>query len=109
MSNLPSANPRYQYLRELAVPAIMIGGIGLYLYDSMHLSAEALVFPAVLIVVIVAAILWALVAYFANPTRVAESEPSANEDETGRILDRRHGCWWHFRLSWSRHLISSAC
>lgn len=89
MSSLPSANPRYQYLRELAVPAIMIGGIGLYLYDSMHLSAEALVFPGVLIVVIVVAVLWALASYFANPARVAESEPTADEDETGPILDRK--------------------
>jgi hypothetical protein len=87
MSNSPPANPRDQHLRELAVPAIMIGGIGLYLYDSMHLSAEALVFPAVLIVVIVAAVLWALVSYFVNQSPAAEGESSADDDETGPIVD----------------------
>jgi tripartite tricarboxylate transporter TctB family protein len=87
MSNLSPAKSRHQYLRELAVPAIMIGGIGLYLYDSMHLSAEALAFPAVLIVVIVIALLWALISYFVNPSPLIESEPSADEDEAGPILD----------------------
>jgi tripartite tricarboxylate transporter TctB family protein len=89
MPNSFSVKP--EHVREMIVPAIMIGGIGLYLYDSLHLSYEALVFPAVLIMVIVGAVAWTLVTYFAKPPTAVERERLAAEgdDEIGPILDAR--------------------
>jgi hypothetical protein len=89
---MPHSFPvKSEHVREMVVPAIMVGGIGLYLYDSLHLSYEALVFPTVLIVVIVVAVAWTLVAYFAKPPSPAERERLAAEgdDESGPILDAR--------------------
>jgi hypothetical protein len=84
-----SFSVKREHVRELVVPAIMVGGIGLYLYDSLHLSHEALVFPVVLIVVIVGAVAWTLVTYFAKPPSSAERARLAAEgdDEAGPILD----------------------
>ncbi len=81
MSNSQQARPGHQLLRELTVPAIMVVGIALFLYDSTHLSCEALVFPVVLIVVILAAIAWALVRRISRASR--SSAADAEDDEEG--------------------------
>jgi hypothetical protein len=89
---MPNPLPaKSEHLRELVVPAIMLGAIGLYLHDSLHLSYEALVFPVVLIVVIVGAVAWTLVSYVVKPPTAAERERLAAEgdDEAGPILDAR--------------------
>jgi hypothetical protein len=89
MSN--SLSVKSEHLRELVVPAIMLGAVGLYLYDALHLSYEALVFPVILIAVIVGAVAWTLVSYGMKPPTAAERERLAAEgdDEAGPILDAR--------------------
>jgi hypothetical protein len=89
---MPNPLPaKSEQLRELAVPAIMLGAIGLYLYDSLHLSYEALVFPVVLIAVILGAITWTFVSHVMKPPTAAERSRLAAEgdDEAGPILDAR--------------------
>jgi cell division protein FtsW (lipid II flippase) len=47
---------------EFAVPAIMAGTVGFYLYGSLGLSSAALLFPVALMAVIVVAVIWTLIA-----------------------------------------------
>jgi hypothetical protein len=82
-------------LRELAVPGIMLVCIGLFVWDSQHLSNVALILPGVLIVVTVGAVVWALAGAWRSH-RVPAGQPSTVElpqeeaDETsGAILDAR--------------------
>jgi hypothetical protein len=77
--------------RELAVPAIMLSSIGLYLYDAAGLSSIALIFPAVLIAVIVGALLWLAAASLFSPSGAApaDAQPGEDEEATGPILDAR--------------------
>jgi hypothetical protein len=55
----------------------------LFAYDSTHLSYEALVFPVVLIVVVLAALGWALVVYLRGATPSVDGE---DEEESGPII-----------------------
>jgi hypothetical protein len=45
---------------ELIVPGLMVGGIGLFMADSLHLSMEAMLLPAALIAVIAVSLVWAV-------------------------------------------------
>ena len=83
MSNAPQMQPRHQFLRELAVPCVMLIAVGFFAYDSTHLSYEALVFPVVLIVVVLAALGWALVVYLRGATPSVDGE---DEEENGPII-----------------------
>jgi len=56
----------------------MLAAIALFVGDSWHLSYEAMVFPAVLIVVVLAALAWALVVY---PKAAAPAQPAESEDD----------------------------
>ena len=87
MSNHVQSNASVRTtLREAVVPSIMLLCIGLYVYDSLHLSAAALAFPAVLIVVILAALLY-LVAESMRRTASDVSGGAEEDDETsGPIL-----------------------
>ena len=78
MSNGQQTQSRHQLLRELTVPCVMLIAVALFAYDSTHLSYEALVFPVVLIVVVLAALGWALVVYLRGAT---PSAPSAEDDD----------------------------
>lgn len=60
MADLTQPQPRLAWLRELAVPALMVGAIAFYASDAIHLSTPALILPTALVVVIVAALLWSL-------------------------------------------------
>ena len=80
-SMLP-ADRRHKVLwREPAVPAVMLVAVGLFARDSTHLSYEALVFPSVLIVVVLATLAWTLVVYLRSDTSVAQ--PATGEDDEG--------------------------
>ena len=86
----------YSWLRELAVPAIMLGCIGLFVWDSRHLSEIAVILPGVLIVVTVATLLWEPGRALLSKKALAEPRPDSKasqaqaEDETsGPILDKR--------------------
>jgi hypothetical protein len=83
MSNAPQAQPRHQFLRELTVPCVILIAVVLFAYDSTHLSYEALVFPVVLIVVVLAALGWALVVYLRGATPSVDGE---DEEESGPII-----------------------
>jgi hypothetical protein len=72
--------PCSHWLRELAVPALMLVGIGLFVFDSLHLSTIALVLPAALVVVVVVSLLWALASELFG-ARPAAAAPSAVPDE----------------------------
>ncbi len=81
----PSPRSRLHRLRELVVPAIMLGVISAYVYASASLSSTALIFPGVLIVVILAAFIW-----LAGTALFGESFDSGRGvDEDGAILDKR--------------------
>jgi hypothetical protein len=84
------------WLRELVVPATILGCIGLFAWDSLHLSNIALILPGVLIVVTVVALLWELGGqWLSRETSIeratnASAPPAEEEDETsGPILDMR--------------------
>jgi hypothetical protein len=64
-----SMAPRSSFhaVRELVVPALMLGGAAAYVYDSRGLSLEALILPLALVAVIGASLLMALVQSFARP------------------------------------------
>lgn len=87
MSNHVQSNASVRTtLREAVVPSIMLLCIGLYVYDSLHLSAAALAFPAVLIAVILAALLY-LVAESMRRTASDVSGGAEEDDETsGPVL-----------------------
>ena len=91
MQTTSPSSPRFWWLRELLVPALMIGGIGLYLYDSVHLSVQALLLPIGLIVVVAAALLWAVVPVFLRRESPArdEAEPAGEDEAIGPILNRK--------------------
>ena len=76
---------KHQLWRELAVPAVMVIAIAMFVGDALHLSYEALVFPAVLIVVVSVALVWALAVYLKGdaPTQPAEGE---DDEEGGPIV-----------------------
>jgi hypothetical protein len=63
----------------------MIGGVGLFLLDSSHLSREALIFPGILIVALIGTLVWALAGQF-SASRVAVVPVAEDDDETGPIL-----------------------
>ena len=74
---------RYQLWRELAVPGVMLVAIALFVGDSLHLSYEALVFPAVLIVVVLVALVWALAVYLKGDAPAAQPAEGEEDDEEG--------------------------
>jgi len=76
----------HQLLRELTVPCLMAVAVALFAYDSTHLSYEALVFPVVLIVVVLASLAWALVAYLRGEGAAARSAEGEDDEEGGPIL-----------------------
>jgi hypothetical protein len=86
MPHSPNDDPRFSIGRELIVPAIMLGGIGLYLYDAAGLSAISLIFPAALIAAILGALLWLAAASFSSGTSAGEPE---GDEASGPILDAR--------------------
>lgn len=76
--------------QEIIVPVIMLGSIGLYLYDAMGLSSLSLMFPSVLIVVIAGALLWLAVAPLLGGSRAPEAPEESDEElEVGPVLDVR--------------------
>jgi hypothetical protein len=77
---------RGHVLRELIVPAIMVCGTGVYAYDATHLSYEALIFPGLLILAIVSALLWVLVASLSGPGPAKPHPATADDDESGTVL-----------------------
>lgn len=89
MAGLPQPHPPFHWPRELVVPVLMLGGIGVFLYDSVHLSVEALLLPAALIVVVVASLLWALAAEFlrAGTPAAADAAAEGEDDAPGPILN----------------------
>jgi hypothetical protein len=82
MSNSQRTRPSHQLMRELTVPCIMVIGIALFVFDSMHLSSEALVFPSVLVAVILAAIAWVIVVHLKGDGS-ASAPPAMEDDEEG--------------------------
>jgi hypothetical protein len=91
MQTTSPSSPRFWWLRELLVPALMIGGIGLYLYDAANLSVQVLLLPIGLIVVVVMALLWALVPVFLRRGAPGsdEGEPAGEDEAIGPILNRK--------------------
>jgi Tripartite tricarboxylate transporter TctB family len=85
MSNVPQQSSSRQFLRELAVPCIMVVAIALFICDSTHLSYEALVFPVVLVVVVLAALGWALVVYLKGDGPAGQPA-EGDDDEGGPII-----------------------
>jgi hypothetical protein len=83
MSSSPQPQQKHRLWRELTVPGVMLVAIALFVCDSMHLSYEALVFPSVLIIVVLAALAWALVVYLKGEGPAAEGE---DDDEGGPII-----------------------
>ena len=86
MSNGQQTQSRRQLLRELTVPCVMVTAVVLFVWDSMHLSYEALVFPVVLIVVILTALGWALVVYLRGDVPPAEALEGGDDEEGGPIV-----------------------
>jgi hypothetical protein len=82
MSSSSQPQRKHQLWRELAVPAVMLVAVGLFAYDSTHLSYEALVFPSVLVVVVLATLAWALVVYLKGDSSVAQED----DEEGGPII-----------------------
>lgn len=92
MAQTPDRARPAQIARELVVPAIMLTGIGLYLYDAAGLSSLSLIFPALLIAVIVGALLWLAAASLLAPseaTSATDAPPGEDEETAGPILDAR--------------------
>lgn len=81
MSSTPQPRQSYQLLRELTVPCVMLIVIALYVGDALHLSYEALVFPLVLIVVVLATLTWALAVYLKGGP--ASVQLAGEDDEEG--------------------------
>jgi hypothetical protein len=83
--------PGLHWLRELAVPALMLVGIGLFVADSLHLSIMAMVLPAALIAVVIASLIWALASVFLSTDGCNDGDAVANgEDEApGPILNAK--------------------
>jgi hypothetical protein len=79
--------------RELAVPALMLAGIGLFLYDSVGLSTQAMLFPCALIVVIVGSLCWAAAAALWSRRRPA-GERAAGESADAAIGPVTHAKPW---------------
>jgi hypothetical protein len=77
---------KHQLWRELAVPAVMLVAIALFVGDAMHLSYEALVFPTVLVVVVLAALVWALGAYLKGGAAAAHPAEGEDDEEGGPIV-----------------------
>jgi hypothetical protein len=86
MSSPSQPQRKHQLWRELAVPAVMLVAVGLFAYDSTHLSYEALVFPSVLIVVVLATLTWAMVAYLKGDSPVAQPADGEDDEEGGPII-----------------------
>lgn len=86
MSSSSQPQRRHQLWRELAVPAVMLVAVGLFAYDSTHLSYEALVFPSVLIVVVLATIAWALGVHLKGESSVAQMAEGEDDEEGGPII-----------------------
>jgi hypothetical protein len=74
--------------RALIVPTIMLGGIGLYLYDAAGLSTVALIFPAGLISAILGALIWLAIAS-ARGGHALQAQAEEDEEASGPILDAR--------------------
>lgn len=89
MSELPS--PLVYWARELTVPLLMAAGVALFVYDSRQLSTEAILLPAGLILVILAALAWAIgVAIVRRPgANVPAAAPAPQDEDTavGPILN----------------------
>ncbi len=77
---------QHQLFRELTVPCVMATAVALFVYDSTHLSYEALVFPVVLIVVMVASLVWALGAYLRGEGAAAQPAGGEDDEEGGPIV-----------------------
>lgn len=80
MADTPQTHPPYHLVRELVVPVLMLICIVLFLGGSLHLSVTAMLLPAGLIIVIVAALVWALVPAFLRPG-AADAAAEPGEDE----------------------------
>ena len=89
MSNSPS---QHQLLRELTVPCVMATAVALFVYDSTHLSYEALVFPVVLIVVMLASLAWALGVYLRGEGALRSRRTERTTRRAVRSSQRRRGC-----------------
>ena len=75
-------------LKEGIVPTIMIVGIGFFVLGSLHLSAAALILPAILIAVVVASLL--VVAWQASKGSPSRQPEAFDDEETkGPILALR--------------------
>lgn len=79
MANPTQPQPLARRLAELVVPALMLGGVGLYAFDAIHLSVPALILPGALIAVIVAALLWALASSFLGRDGAATGDAETEE------------------------------
>lgn len=86
MSSTPQPQQKYELLRELTVPCAMLIGILLFVGDSLHLSYEAMVFPAVLIIVVLATLVWALAAYLKGGPAAAHPADGEDDEEGGPII-----------------------
>jgi hypothetical protein len=86
MSSSPQPQQRHQLWRELTVPGVMLVAIVLFVCDSMHLSCEALVFPSVLIIVVLASLAWALVVYLKGEGPAAQAAEGEDDEEGGPII-----------------------
>jgi hypothetical protein len=91
MAETPDHARLAQIARELVVPAIMLTGIGFYLYDAAGLSSLSLMFPGLLIAVIVGALLWlaAVSVFSSGATAATDAQPGEDEETAGPILDAR--------------------
>ena len=71
--------------RELVMPTLMLASVGLFVYDSLHLSVTAMLLPAALIIVIGAALIWALASVLLSMETGAPIE-QAEDEAPGPIL-----------------------
>lgn len=85
MANFSQPHPFLHRLSELVVPALMIAGVGLYAYNSIHLSIPALILPGALIAVIVVALLWALASSFRGRDDAETGDAAAKEWPQGPL------------------------
>jgi tripartite tricarboxylate transporter TctB family protein len=79
---------RWHWLRELVVPTLMLTTVGLFVYDTLHLSVTAMLLPAALIVIIVAALIWTLASVFLRGKGDAPVE-EVEDEARGPILNAK--------------------
>jgi len=79
--------PLPERLAPLMVPLIMLAGVGLYVFDAIHLSSAALLFPGILIAVTVAALLFGGAMFFLRRAGKAAAVPTAILDAEGEDME----------------------